>query len=902
MSELRLKLFGAPEMSAAGSPLLFDTRKAVALLAYLAVTGRAQRRESLAALLWPESDQARARASLRRTLSSASAVGSSLLIRRGEIEVDAAQSWTDVVEFERLATQTSETELRQAASLAPDRFLAGFSLRDSPPFDDWSQATADRLTGRLISVLSRLADIDVAAGRWADAIEAGKRRVTLDPLSEGAHRDLMRLYVWTGERPSALKQYRQCVRSLDRELGVAPLAETTDLYDDIRANRLRRHVPTAVVVQPPDQPPPPPPQHTRSLTGRTAELGTLRTAWKEAADGGRGALLIGSAGLGRTALATRLREEVEEAGGSAISLRGHAAELSLAYAGILDLTKALIARRPELADALAAVGQAVGSPGERVRIFDLVREATSATLSGPVPGLLLVDDAQWIDPTSSDLLGYLLRRPPDGVLVLTTLTRQGIESVEVGEISTIVTLSPWNLEQTTEALIALDANEVDPAEAFRRTSGSPRLVVEYALASVQEGGSPSGELNDIVGVRLDAAAQSTRQTLGAVAVIGTIAVPDLIRQVSGRGDDETVQSLEDAVSRGLLVEAIEQSGYDFPHDALRAMVVERIGMARLRLLNGRAADALSRAGITESQAPPAARVAHHLALAGREGEARAWYWLAAERSGRLYAHREALEHLQQALAFGHDPAVCHAAMGDSLTSLGRYDDALVAYEQAAAATPLDSNHHLAVIEHKLAEVHDRLGDWEISRAHLESAAELLEDNGDLATRAQVAADLALVTYRQRDPAAAEFGKQALALAEESGDSVSMSQATNVLGVLCSAAGNRDDAESLLIQSRVEAGSAGSVELEVAALNNLARLYAQEGSLDSAIAAADEALRLGLEHGDLHRAAALHDHVADLFHRAGREDEALEHLKAATAAFAAVDEARVRPEVWKLVSW
>ena len=130
----------------------------------------------------------------------------------------------------------------------------------------------------------------------------------------------------------------------------------------------------------------------------------------------------------------------------------------------------------------------------------------------------------------------------------------------------------------------------------------------------------------------------------------------------------------------------------------------------------------------------------------------------------------------------------------------------------------------------------------------------------------------------------------------------MSQAKNVLGVLACAEGDCDTAIGYLQESRDQAHVAGNTELEVAALNNLARLYAQEGAIDKALASAQEALELGIAQGDLHRAASLHDHVADLYHRAGQQDESMEHLKAAAAAFSAVDEAQARPEVWKLVSW
>jgi tetratricopeptide (TPR) repeat protein len=195
-----------------------------------------------------------------------------------------------------------------------------------------------------------------------------------------------------------------------------------------------------------------------------------------------------------------------------------------------------------------------------------------------------------------------------------------------------------------------------------------------------------------------------------------------------------------------------------------------------------------------------------------------------------------------------------------------------------------------------------LGDWDVARAHLESSAELLASTGGLDLRAQVAADLALVTYRLGTPESEQIGEQAMRLAAESGDAVSMAQALNVIGVLAGARGETDAGVDHLMKSREQARVSGSTELEVAALNNLARLYAQGGDIDCALTSAHEALRLGRVHGDLHRVAALHDHLADLYHQADQQNEAMEQLKAAAVAFGAVDEAQARPGVWKLVSW
>ncbi len=92
------------------------------------------------------------------------------------------------------------------------------------------------------------------------------------------------------------------------------------------------------------------------------------------------------------------------------------------------------------------------------------------------------------------------------------------------------------------------------------------------------------------------------------------------------------------------------------------------------------------------------------------------------------------------------------------------------------------------------------------------------------------------------------------------------------------------------------------DLLIAALNNLSRALSAAGAAALALETAREALALAERQGDRHRLAALHSHVADLLHAAGREDEAIAELKLSAAAFADVQGSAVRPEVWTLTEW
>src|ERR687892_1556503 len=89
---LRLQLLGPPRVEVDGVPIEVDTRKAIALLAYLAVTARPQSRDHIAGLLWPEYGQERARAALRRTLSALRTAlgGGGVVADRNVVKLDPA--------------------------------------------------------------------------------------------------------------------------------------------------------------------------------------------------------------------------------------------------------------------------------------------------------------------------------------------------------------------------------------------------------------------------------------------------------------------------------------------------------------------------------------------------------------------------------------------------------------------------------------------------------------------------------------------------------------------------------------------------------------------------------------------------------------------------------------------
>jgi predicted ATPase/DNA-binding SARP family transcriptional activator len=127
--------------------------------------------------------------------------------------------------------------LAEAVALYRGDFLSGFTLRDSPGFDDWQFFQTQGLRDQLAGALGRLASGHASLGEYEAAIAFARQWVALDPLHEPAHRCLMRLYTWSGQPTAALRQYAECEQVLQEGLGVSPQEETSGLYRTIVERR-----------------------------------------------------------------------------------------------------------------------------------------------------------------------------------------------------------------------------------------------------------------------------------------------------------------------------------------------------------------------------------------------------------------------------------------------------------------------------------------------------------------------------------------------------------------------------------------------------------------------------------------------------------------------------------------
>ncbi len=912
--ELHVWLLGAPRAEVGGRPLAVDTRKATALLAYLAVEGGEHRRDSLAELLWPDYERDRARAALRRTLSTLRTAlgGDWLSVARDAVSLRRDGLSLDVDEFHRLAESDAVEQLARAAELHRGSFLAGFGLRDSVPFDDWQSFRAGSLGRELADVLDRLAAAHGAGGDHAAAIEVARRRLALDPLHESAHRRLIQLYGWSGDRAASLAQYRECVRILHRELGVAPTEETTALYRAIREGVAEPAPAGAPVVAAPGA-------AGHPLVGREREWAALLAADAEVGPDGRLTVLEGELGIGKTRLAGEFAAWVREQSGVAASVRCVEDEAGLAFGCALELLRSALrdgdrsavdpAAAAEAARLLPELGTppsgALDGPGAQARFLDGVARVLFEATAGGRPAVAVVDDAHWADTSSLEALAYLVRRlrgrpvhvlltwRPEELEPAHPARRVLAEAIREGRGLRIV-LDRLDYDGVARLAAGAGASETAARHLYEETQGVPLFVVEYLDADPRGQTALPPGVRGVLESRLAATSELGAQVLAAAAVIGRPLDLELVRDVSGRSDEETVASLEELVRRGIV--GVDGGVHAFRHELGRRVAYEQVSAGRRRLLHRRAAEALA---ARDRGGALAFAVAQHLELAGREDEAAEWFRVAGDHARDLYANAEALAHYRAALALEHpDAAALHEAVGDLQTLAGDYGAALGSYEAAAA---LASPARLAGVAHRIGLVHHRRGEWELAES---SFAEALGAKPDGGATARILADRSLTAHRRRaDGEARRLAEQALELALRAGDRRALAQAHNILGILASGSGEQAEARRRLEQSLALATEQGDPSALAAALNNLALVERAEGSLDRALELTEEALDLCATVGDRHREAALLGNCADLLHAAGRGDEAMERLKSAVAIFAEVGGARAtEPEIWKLVEW
>lgn len=241
---IELRLLGVLDLRREGAEpftAILSQPKRLALLAYLALAPEQsfRRRDSIAALLWPEQDQEHSRGSLRQALRFLRReLGDELIRNRGEEEIglDSSLIRCDVVAFKRAIAAGRPEE---AARLYQGGLLPGFFVAEAAPeFDQWLDAERSRMRGLAADALWAATEGHRQQDAFAEAITTARRAVRLSPDDETGVRRLLRLLDEAGDRAGAMAAYEEFEARLKKEYQGAPSVETQKLIGSIRSRVL----------------------------------------------------------------------------------------------------------------------------------------------------------------------------------------------------------------------------------------------------------------------------------------------------------------------------------------------------------------------------------------------------------------------------------------------------------------------------------------------------------------------------------------------------------------------------------------------------------------------------------------------------------------------------------------
>jgi DNA-binding CsgD family transcriptional regulator/tetratricopeptide (TPR) repeat protein len=573
------------------------------------------------------------------------------------------------------------------------------------------------------------------------------------------------------------------------------------------------------------------------LVGRDAEVAAL-AAWLEDAATSRGGttLLAGVGGVGKTRLVGEIAERAVRQGWTVTVGRAYPVETGVPYAVFADALAPVLRGLTPATLAVMTRGDA-GTLAKICPAFSTTPHAPASRDGGDVksrlhwsfaqflgqlaaqqPILLVLENLQWADSSSLELLHFVARQMgSERVALLCTYneteldanptlraTEQSLLSLGAGHLMRLEPL-------TADALQALvrEAFHADAASAralagrlYSWTRGNPFFVEEVLKALVESGalheqngawlgweaelpGLPRS-IRDAVTARVNRLGAVARTVANLAAVIGTRTSHDALVAVSGLTESDVLSALDELRAQSVLSEAVQSDGditYEFAHPLVRDVLYGELGTARGRLLHATVAEALETLYGAEAAAH-ADELAYHFSRAEARGLAgKAVRYLAAAGRDALarYANREAANYLNAALeqldragsldAPAVDPDALVEDLAQARQRLGDYDAANALWTRArTAAERAGDTARVAAIERRLGLGAFWSGRYDEALAHFDVALGAAERAGrdSLLARVRIAKAITLQALGDAEAARAEVDA-ALAVAERLGD-------------------------------------------------------------------------------------------------------------------------------------
>ena len=684
--------------------------KSLALLAFLTLESGSYSRDELSNLLWGESAEVKARASLRQALKQLKDVlGDCLALDRSSAQL-ATPIECDVLRYRQHADGADPRML----DVDVPRFLHGLSLRDAPAFDEWAERQRAILLRPFRRALTTAARAAHAQRDWPQALSLSMRWQSLDVFSDDAahlHIDVLHRM---GDRDNALATYRIHAAARQQETGQPPGLALRELARRIEHTSARptpffsRTIAASEGAMPAFEGP---------LVGREQSWASLMRGWQTVADGGGALVLIdGEQGTGKSRLMLDFTQFVVSQDATLLRGRAFEAGVDMPFGPMLDIIRSAI-DAPGAAGTdemwLAEVARVL--PGTR-RIFPSLPEASqSTTAAGPAlseavaqlflavaeesPLVIVLDDLQWCDADSCQLMHFLVQRLADAPVLWCFAKSLGVTDRDAPAARLTralraapnvhrVSLQPLTYDEVWRLIRSL-GRVTHPDGAKRLASrihdvagGNPLYVVELLKSLFARGwlsvdprtqewihsDTMSGELlaaevfpdlRAAVAERVAALPDEQHALLLTIATAGSPCHTSLLSYVHGISRLRAAHLCDALVERRLVMEA--DGHYVCVNRIVGHVVLETMGTSRRREVHRMIAMALTESAVSVRRAPEPGAIARHAEAGGEPAMAYRYALLASEASAVQSAWADALRWLDLAAACAMTPHEQRAA-------------------------------------------------------------------------------------------------------------------------------------------------------------------------------------------------------------------------------------------------
>lgn len=876
-----IQVLGEITVERDGVPMtLPQSKKTRALLAYLAVSGRAHRREKLCEMLWDIPDDPRG--ALRWSLSKLRSVVDEpdvprIIANREQVRFDTDSAEVDLIQVRDRIVQGIDSipndELVQLAQSFKGEFLEGISLTNYHEFHAWCVAEREETRLGEIAILREvLKRFESTPQR---AVPFARRLAVIDPFSETSRARVVQTMLAAGHRDEAKQQYEDGCR----QLADAGEILTGELNDAWQGGAGKSAVQPAVPSR--DQAPQPAPAQILQPSGRAidnvkvfgrdAEIADMTRLFTEAGTNGKCTVLVlkGEPGIGKSCLANELISAARERASLVFDAGFYEAENGRPFAAWIDAFQRIGAEaipedlRQTLSPLLPGAASAPRDENDRDRLFTAVAEMISRNADPSRPVLISFDDVHWCDDPSASLIHFVARvnrhRP-----VMFALTARGGELPDNSAVLTLLRalrhehmLEEIEVEPLGESAIVEIVDDrfsdVRGQDVFDECGGNPLYAIEISRAIGGSIGLVPKSIREMLRDRISRLSPEIADALRWASAIGRSFDSEFLGPIVGQDNERITQTIEALQRHAFLREhEIGANGltlYDFSHDLVRRTIYTDLSEPRRRLMHSRIAEVLRAGGKPDEKR--AADIAHHAVLAGDARLAAKACRDAARQSVRLFANAEAdaLARRGMHYADGLDEPIRLRLMLQLWEVRFRSQAARTSQEGikeieelANAALDYDCVEEARLGFHLLSTIQWERGSWDAARKQM-NRAEMASRSGDENARiigtAEAARCLAMLEKEMGQAEAMLMEADALIRRTD----LEIAAIPIAFGLLRSFQGQHDDALDYFDQANFVARKVGNRMDEFDALANLILTEYRRGKIEAGLDQADELVRL-----------------------------------------------------------